>query len=247
MSSEPVPARTVPARAVPARPDTARPDTGEFSAELWAAGASSYDRILAHPFIDGLTTGELSREAFGYFVVQDSHYLKAYARALALVAARASDAEDVRLFAGHAADAVAVEQDLHGRLLGELGLSVADVESEPAGPTTVAYTSYLLAVGATGSYAEAVAAVLPCYWVYRDVGRELVARSSPDPVYARWISTYGSAEFDATVSAVLAATDRLGREVGPVERKRCRAHFAMTTRYEWMFWDAAYHQLGWPV
>ena len=223
----------------------ADPGTG-FSAELWAAGASTYDQILTHPFIEGLTTGALSREAFAYFVVQDSHYLKAYARALALVAARAYDAADVRLFAGHAADAVAVEQDLHVRLLGEIGLTAADVDSEPAGPTTVAYTSYLLTVAATGSYAEAVATVLPCYWVYRDVGSELLARSSPDPVYASWISTYGSAEFDATVTAVLAATDRLGRELGLAERERCRAHFAMTARYEWMFWDAAYHQLSWP-
>lgn len=56
----------------------------------------------------------------------------------------------------------------------------------PVGPTSLAYTSYLPAVCATGSYAEAVAAVLPCYWVYRDVGRTLLERSSPDPVYATW-------------------------------------------------------------
>ena len=65
------------------------------------------------------------------------------------------------------------------RLIGAVG----------SGPTTTAYTSYLLAVCATGTYAEAVAAVLPCYWVYRDVGRELLARSSPDPLYAQWIAS----------------------------------------------------------
>jgi thiaminase/transcriptional activator TenA len=107
--------------------------------------------------------------------------------------------------------------------------------------------SYLTAVCATGTYAEAVAAVLPCYWIYREVGRELLQRSSPDPVYRQWIEAYGSEEFDAIVASVLAVTDRLGSEIGPGERDRCHRHFATTTRYEWMFWDAAYRKLEWPI
>jgi thiaminase/transcriptional activator TenA len=218
-----------------------------FSAELWASGAATYAAIVRHPFLTGLTDGTLPRDAFAYFVTQDSHYLRQYARALALTAARAPDDDAVRMFAAHAANAVAVEQDLHGRLLADLGLDPAQVERTPPGPTTTAYTSYLLAVCATGSYAEAVAAVLPCYWVYRDVGRSLLQRSSPDPVYATWIATYGSPEFDAVVEAVLAATDALGTGLAEPERARCRTHFASTTRYEWMFWDAAHRQQAWPV
>ena len=231
----------------PDRPVTADVDRGGFSGELWAAGAETYAAIVRHPFLVELAAGTLPREAFAYFLAQDSHYLKAYARALALTGARATDEADVQMFAAHAANAVAVEQDLHARLLGELGLDPAAVAATPVGPTTLAYSSYLLAVCATGSYAEAVAAVLPCYWVYRDVGRRLLARSSPDPVYATWIATYASPEFDAVVEAVLAATDRVGAVTSPVERARCRAHFATTTRYEWMFWDAAHRGLAWPV
>jgi thiaminase/transcriptional activator TenA len=226
---------------------SAAASTSGFAAELWEAGAPTYAQIVAHPFLAGLSAGTLPREAFAYFVAQDSHYLKVYARALALTAARATDPAAAQMFAAHAANAVAVEQDLHTRLLTELGLSGDDVASTPVGPTTLAYTSYLLAVCATGSYAEAVAAVLPCYWVYREVGRTLLARSSPDPAYATWIATYASPEFDAVVEAVVATADALGPATGPVERARCREHFATTTRYEWMFWDAAWTGLGWPV
>ena len=218
-----------------------------FSEELWGHGATTYAEILRHRFLTGLTDGSLHRQAFRYFVIQDSHYLRGYARALALVAARATDPDAVALFAGHASEAIEVEQGLHVSLLAGLGLSPADVETDGSGPTTTAYTSYLLAVCATGTYAEAVATVLPCYWVYRDVGRELLARSSPDPLYAQWIATYSSPEFDAVVESVLAVTDELGDDLGPSERKRCHQHFATTTRYEWMFWDAAYRQLTWPV
>ena len=217
-----------------------------FSGELWDRGAASvYDEIVRHPFITGLTDGTLDHDAFRYFVVQDSHYLRAYSRALSLVAARAPDEDAVSMFALHAANAIAVERSLHSSLLGSLGLTTADVDAAGSGPTTTAYMSYLTAVCATGTYAEAVAAVLPCYWIYRDVGRELLKRSSPDPLYRQWLETYGSEEFDAVVESVLAVTD--GLDVGAAERHRCHQHFAMTCRYEWMFWDAAYHKLDWPV
>lgn len=219
-----------------------------FSAELWDSGAAKvYDEIVRHPFITGLTDGTLDHDAFRYFIIQDSHYLRAYSRALALVAGRAVDEDAVSMFSRHAAEAIEVERDLHRDLLGSLGLSSVDVETAGSGPTTTAYMSYLTAVCTTGTYAEAVAAVLPCYWIYRDVGRELLQHSSPEPLYQKWIETYGSPEFDAVVESVLAVTDRLGAEVGPGERDRCHLHFATTTRYEWMFWDAAYRQLEWPI
>jgi thiaminase/transcriptional activator TenA len=46
---------------------------------------------------------------------------------------------------------------------------------------------------------------------------------------------------------VIAETDRIGTQISAAERARCRTHFATTTRYEWIFWDAAYRQESWPV
>ena len=48
-----------------------------------------YAAILRHPFVAGLTDGTLPREAFRHYIVQDAHYLRGYARALALCAAKA--------------------------------------------------------------------------------------------------------------------------------------------------------------
>ena len=89
--------------------------------------------------------------------------------------------------------------------------------------------------------------MLPCYWIYARVGAELLARSSPDPLYARWIAMYGGDEFQAVVDSVLALTDRVGAEVSAAERELMREHFRTTARYEWMFWDAGYRRETWPV
>jgi thiaminase (transcriptional activator TenA) len=218
-----------------------------FSDELWNAGAGVYAEVRAHPFLTGLADGTLPHAAFRHFVVQDAHYLRGYARALALLAARAPSADDTVMFSAHAAGAIAAEQEMHAELAGALGLTAEQAAAEPIAPTTTAYTSYLLATCHGGSFAEGLGAVLPCYWIYARVGEALLEASSPDPLYARWIAMYGGEEFQAVVDAVLALTDRVGPTLADTERARVREHFVTTCRYEWMFWDAAWKQETWPV
>ena len=221
--------------------------TDSWTTRLWTQVEPTYRAILAHPFLTGLTDGSLEQNRFAYYLAQDAHYLRDYARALAVVGAKAATHADTGLFAGHAAETVAVELALHETLLPQLGLDPAELDAIAPSPTTTAYTSYLLAAAYGGTFAEGVAAVLPCYWIYQRVGAELAGRGSPDPRYARWIDTYGGDAFAATVSEVLALADRIGAALDPDESARAARHFATTSRYEWMFWDAAWRREAWPV
>jgi thiaminase/transcriptional activator TenA len=217
-----------------------------FTGELWQGVTATYGAILKHPFLAGLTDGSLPPDAFAFYVVQDALYLRRYAQALAAVASRAPDAAGAEMFARHAADAIAVERTLHDSLLAGLGIDPAAAGAAEPAPTTLAYTSYLLATTGGGSYAEGVGAVLPCYWIYREVGQELLRRGSPDPRYQKWIGTYGGEEFGEVVRQVLAVTDRLGPGLSPAERALVHRHFRVTSRYEWMFWDMGYRKESWP-
>ena len=225
----------------------AAPVAESFTEELWRGSADIYRAILAHPFLAGLTDGSLPQDAFVFYVVQDALYLHGYAQSLAAVASRAPDAAGIEMFARDAADIVAVERTLHDSLLGDLGIDPASVEAAEPAPTTLAYTSYLLATVRGGSYAEGVGAVLPCYWIYAEVGRELARRGSPDPRYQKWIETYGGEDFGGVVRKVLAVADGLGPGLAPAERALVHRHFRATSRYEWMFWDMGYRREAWPV
>ena len=50
------------------------------------------------------------------------------------------------------------------------------------------------------------AAVLPCFWIYAEVGRDLAARASGvlatdlQHPYAQWVTTYDAPEFHAAVA-----------------------------------------------
>jgi thiaminase (transcriptional activator TenA) len=215
--------------------------------ELWAAIKDLYAKILEHPFIAGLTDGSLPPEAFRFYVVQDAHYLLAFARALSITAARARQEEEILMFSRHATGALEVERSLHESFFRDFGLSEAEVARTPLAPTTLAYTSYLLAVAHGGSFPEALGALLPCYWIYWEVGKTLLVRGSPNALYQRWIDTYGGEQFGAVVRDVLALTNRIGAELSEGERARLTQHFLTTGRYEWMFWEMGYRQERWPI
>jgi len=217
-----------------------------FSAELWRGITGVYTAILGHPFVTGLADGTLPRESFEFYVIQDALYLRKYARALAAVASRAPIAGETEMFARHASGIVAAEMSLHESLLADLGIDPRAANIAEEAPTTLAYTSYLLAATG-GSYGEGVGAVLPCYWIYWEVGKHLLERGSPDSRYQTWIDTYAAEEFGDEAREVIAVTDRLGREIADTERERVRRHFRATSRYEWMFWDMGYRRETWPV
>ncbi len=218
-----------------------------FTDECWHAIARIYTEILRHPFVTGLTDGSLPRESFRFYAVQDALYLRDFARALSLAAARAPREDWIIMFNEHAAGALKVERTLHESFFRDFGLSPDEVAATPLAPTNLAYTSYLLAVAHGGPFHEALAALLPCYWIYWEVGRALEQRGSPDPLYTRWIGTYASDEFGGVVRAVLEAANATAAQRAPAEREAMRRHFVTTTRYEWMFWDMGYRRESWPV
>jgi len=205
-----------------------------------------YAAILEHPFLRGLADGSLERERFRFYVVQDAHFLREYARALSALAARAPGEREIVMFNRHAAEVLQAERSLHESFFEELGLTEEFVARTPMAPSALAYTSFVRASAHGDSFLEGLCAVLPCYWIYWEVGSELARRGSPDPLYARWIEAYSGEEFEAVVRDVIRLTDGLGADVGAVERRRAAERFVTAARYEWMFWEMGWSCERWP-
>jgi thiaminase/transcriptional activator TenA len=219
----------------------------EFTNELWHSITSIYNEILAHPFLRGLTDGTLTEERFRFYVLQDAFYLREYARALSLAGVRSRDESALVMFNEHSAGAITVERSLHEGFLKDLGVTQEETDRTAPTPTTLAYTSYLLKTASLSDYPEVLGAVLPCYWIYWEVGKALLEHGSPDPMYQKWIDTYGGEEFGTLVEAILDLTDSVCTDLNPSQRARVKEAFVTTSRYEWMFWEAAWKLEGWPV
>jgi thiaminase/transcriptional activator TenA len=218
-----------------------------WTGRLWTEIEPVYDAILDHPFIKGLASGELSVDSFVQFISQDTHYLQDYVRTLLTLAAKAPDFAATKMLTTHAAAAAAAETGLHAELMTDLGRDPAELLAFDARPTTRAYSSFMLATVFTGSFADGLTAIMPCFWIYAEVGQHLKQVGSPNPVYQRWIDSYGSDDYLREVLLALELTDRVGLSLAPAAEAAARQHFRTAARYEWMFWDAAYRQETWPV
>jgi thiaminase/transcriptional activator TenA len=218
-----------------------------FSEEAWQRNTGLREAIHRLPFNTELAAGSLAPERFRFYIMQDAIYLVEYARVLALAAAKAPDGATVQWFGGAAVEAVAVEQALHGRYLAEFGVDPAAIAAAEPSPDCLSYTSFLLATAHQQPWEVLVAAVLPCFWIYWDVACAITATAAPHNPYRAWIDTYADPRFGDAVQRVIDIADRAAAEATPARCASMLSAFGRCAQYEFLFWDGAYQQRGWPA
>lgn len=219
-----------------------------FSVQIRRRAERIWRAIDGHAFLGELHAGTLPMHRFTYFILQDYVYLLDFAQVLCHGGAKSPDLETLELFCRHALGAVEVERSFHAGFGKTLGLSRAQLDAVPKGPITQAYIGHLQSVARSGTLGEIVAAVLPCYWIYGEVGRRLYRNRPRQPkIYRQWIETYASEEFWKPVREQIQLFDRLGAVAGRREKQLMAAHFMLSSRYEFMFWEQAYRLESWPV
>lgn len=225
-------------------PDAA-PDN--FSTTAWQRIAQLRTAIHALPFNRELADGTLSTERFRGYIVQDALYLGQYARILALAGARGPDGTVLHAFASCALEAVAVEQALHEQYLAQFGVDPAQLATAEPSPDCLGYTSFLLAAAYHEPWEVLAAALLPCFQIYWDVGNAIAAQADAANPYRAWIDTYADEAFGTAVRTVTGITDRAAAGTTQAVQARMLSAFVRSSQYEWLFWDGAYQQRGWPV
>ena len=218
-----------------------------FSRAAWEQNAGTYDVIRTMPFNAELAAGTLSEARFKHYITQDAHYLIGFGRALTLAAAKAPNPDRIVQFAKSAEGAIVVERALHGSFFERYGITPEIFAQTPLSPACHHYVSYLIATAYGEPYEVLLGALLPCFWIYAEVGRDIHARAAPKNPYQAWIDTYAGEEFHAAVRAVIAATDEVAQDASPRLRARMHGAFTRATQLEWIFWDSAYRLETWPV
>ena len=220
-----------------------------FTEEAWRRNEALFQKTLAMPFNRELADGTLSAERFRHYMIQDAHYLVAFGRALAAAAARADDSDTVVQLAAAAQEAVVGERELHNGFMKQHGVTPEQFAATPLSPTAEHYTSYLLATAWGEPWPVAMAALLPCFWIYQDVGERLLAAAGDltEHPYGDWIGAYADPAFAEQTLRVRGIVDRVAEQGDESLRGRMASAGEQAGRYEWMFWDAAWRMEAWPV
>lgn len=221
--------------------------TTRFSELVWNENRDLIRAIHLLPFNIDLAAGTLSRQRFLHYIQQDSLYLARYSRALALCAAKAPSSDALEFFTGAATGAIAVEKSMHAGFLDRFDITPQAIASATMSPACQAYTDFLIAACYEHDFPAACAAILPCFWIYEDVGRAIAAQSAQDNPYRAWIDTYADDSFAAAVREAIRFTDEAYENAGDIERQAMHRLFERSTLYEYIFWDSAYALRQWPA
>jgi len=121
-------------------------------------------------------------------------------------------------------------------------------ENIPLSPSCHHYTSYLLKEASLSAVEVAMAAVLPCFWIYKQVGDFIYEyqNRSGNP-YQNWIDTYAGEEFGLLVEKAIGICDEVAVTCTPMQQRLMTEAFMTSCRLEYMFWDSAWRLEKWPV
>jgi len=208
---------------------------GPFTRQLWQAIEGIYSEAIDHQFVLGLANGDLLKSYFAHYLSQDVLYIKDDNRALTLVSERAINSEQKEFFKSLAEDGLAIEKALHDEFLEHFKIEEAQEKS----PVIKAYTDFLLSHVEHSEYSIAVAALLPCFWLYNKVGAEIIKKSKPNNPYQKWIDTYQGDEYEDFTSQFIQILEDLAEKANATTLEKMKEAFVESARFELAFFEEA--------
>ncbi len=212
----------------------------KWSEEVWKEVEGIYEDILRLPFVKELTDGTLSHERFLFYIKQDAYYIENYSKVLAHIASRLPKKEWREDFMRFALEGILVENALHASYS---EISTSNIHPTP---TCLLYCSYESSKCLEPVEIEA-AAILPCFWIYMLVGKEIHRHSKPNNPYSKWIDTYADESFALSTAKAIEICDQLAEQTTLEIREKMTEAFVMATKMEWMFWHSAYNLERWKI
>ncbi|KAF8061754.1 Phosphomethylpyrimidine kinase-domain-containing protein [Lyophyllum atratum] len=215
---------------------------------LIQGNAAEWKEYVEHDFVRLLGQGTLPVSAFIHFIIQDYHYLKYYARAYGLLAAKSTAFEAI----GSATQTIIniiKEIDTHRTFCASFGITTEDLLNTPEAPATTAYGAYLIDIGLQGDTTKLLMALLACLLGYGEVGLWLKKEASlldswvvvDGNPYAKWMEDYSGKTYQSAVKLGLELIEARAAADPPSPGRfaEWKEVWERCTRLEKGFWDAA--------
>ena len=209
-----------------------------WSKEVWKKSSKIYNSILELDFLKELSEGTLDSDIFARYIAQDEIYLKNYYHQMNMLADMMESTDDKELFIAFAKSGMEGEKALHDMLIDRYGI---ETKVEPS-KVTSDYNAHICEGIATGDLCIALASVLPCMWIYNQVGLHILNHSKLEGnPYKEWILEYGQEEFTTGVNKVLKMVDGWASKTDKQTREKMDYYYLKAALYEYAFWDYGYN------
>ncbi len=154
-----------------------------------------WESSFNHPFIKQLSAGSLPQQTFRYYLKQDRYYLENFAALHAKIADQMDDPDIKQFLYAGTQGFNDSEKEVRTAFFQELNITQQEINQTEIAPNAYSYVTHMYHELNEGTPSRAAAALLPCYWLYNEIGKLLIKAGSPIKVYQQFIETYDSKAF----------------------------------------------------
>lgn len=212
----------------------------KYSDALW-------QKSFSHPFVQGIKNGTLAMEKFRFYIKQDAYYVREFAKLHGMAAAQTDDADAVAKLLRIGVGLAEGELQLHQSVFQTLGISDQEWAAFCPAPDAYAYISHLYHVVSKGKLGYTLAALMPCPWLYYEIGLHLKEARPKEKVFQDWIEQYSNEANGEHVAAERDLWDEVAGSADKAERDRMIHIFMQSSYYELQFWEMGGALSDWPI
>lgn len=205
--------------------------------------------MLEYPFLRQIIDGTLDREKFTKYMVQDTLYLKYYAKVYAWGIIKTDDISLMRRLYRDMGDVIiSNESVMHYRYLTRLGYTEEQALAVPMETVTREYIDFMLTVSENGSFEEGMVSLMPCalsyyYIAVRCRERALQNGTYENNFYREWFDDLAGPEFKLCNDSTLELCRVISENADEAAKNRLEEIFRISTDHEFKFWKMAYGEL----
>lgn len=216
-----------------------RDPEARFTTWLRDRAEPRWTEATEHRFVEEMADGAIDDAVYAAYLLQDHAFVGALIDLFGQAVAKAPTIDAKRPFIGFLEMVTREENDYFQRAFDALDVPEADRRQPDLGETTEACMDLFERVS-TGTYAEALAVLVPVEWIYLDWGTRLAEDPPRDWVISEWIDLHANPAFEGFVGHMRDELDRIGARAGPKDRDRLADLFDQVVELEIAFWEQAY-------
>ena len=209
-------------------------DIIDNSMDLWKG-------YLIHPFILGLADGSLSEEKFVNYLIEDTIYLREYARVYAMAMYKSHSLRDIRAY--YSVLSFVNESESSERLvwLNERGFTDGQIDQMEPKKANAEYFGFMLDMAEKYEAPEILMAVLPCMFSYAYIFRHVAENCDiGGSRYRGFILGYASEDYYKSCLRWYEFAEEKCRDIEGERLERLKGIFRRSSEYEKAFWDMAF-------
>ena len=199
-----------------------------------------WEKCLHSEFLTHLADGTLDEACFKGYIVEDSLYLREYAKVFAWGMTKAKDMQTIRTYYSLLSFVNESEDAARLHYLKHFGLTDEGIQSLPLRPESRAYVDSMIEAAKNGEgAAECMMACLPCMLSYGWIFQKMLDRSPAvrDTLYGPLVQDYAGPGYADACRAWAAYAEKACTGLSPERAARCRAIFHNCSVHELHFWE----------